>query len=94
MATAKVNSVATRRFWDLFHELPAEAQKLAIKSYRTWERDPHHPSLRFRRLQGSIDRFSVRVGSHYRALGRLSADTITWVWIGTHAEYDRLTGGS
>jgi hypothetical protein len=66
--------------------------KLALKNYQLWWRDPHHPSLRFRRLQGSEDRFTVRVGDHYRALGRLSADTMTWVWIGTHADYDRLSG--
>lgn len=85
-----MTSVATRRFWDLFHALPGDVQTLAIKNYQLWRRDPHHPSLHFRRLQGGADRFSVRVGDHYRALGRLTADTITWVWIGTHAEYDRL----
>jgi hypothetical protein len=85
-----VNSVTTRRFWSLFHALPTDVQQLAIKNYKLWRRDPHHASLRFRRLQGSADRFSIRVGDHYRALGTLTADTITWVWIGTHAEYDRL----
>ena len=85
-----MNSVATRRFWALFHELPSDVQQLAIKSYQLWRRDPHHPSLHFRRLQGHADRFSVRVGDHYRAFGTVTADTITWVWIGTHAEYDRL----
>ena len=63
-----------------------------IKNYRLWQRDPHHPSLRFRRLKGSPDRFTVRVGDHYRALGRLTADTVTWVWIGSHTDYDRLVG--
>ena len=92
MAATEVNSVATRRFWDLLHALPDEVQKLAVKNYNLWRHDPHHPSLRFRRLQGSEDRFSVRVGDHYRAIGRLTADTMTWVWIGTHAEYDRLVG--
>ena len=37
-----------------------------------WRRDPNHPSLRFRRLQGSEDRFRIRVGEHYRAIGRLA----------------------
>jgi hypothetical protein len=87
-----VNSVATRHFWISFHSLPSDVQQLAIKSYQLWRTDPHHPSLRFRRLKGHADRFSVRVGDHYRALGTLTADTITWVWIGTHAEYDRLVG--
>ena len=39
------------------------------------------------------DRFTARVGDHHRALGRLRAETMTWVWIGTHAEYDRLVQG-
>ena len=90
MAAREVKSVATRRFWNLYHALPADVQALAVKNYLLWQRDPHHPSLHFRRLQGSTDRFSVRVGDHYRALGTLTAETITWVWIGTHAEYDRL----
>jgi hypothetical protein len=33
---------------------------------------------------------SVRIGVGYRALGLLKADTVTWFWIGTHDEYDRL----
>ena len=90
MAAQEVKSVASRRFWDLFYALPSDVQELAVKNYRLWQRDPHHPSLRFRRLQGSTDRFTVRVGDRYRALGRMTADTITWVWIGSHSEYDRL----
>jgi len=85
-------SVGTRRFWILFHALPAEIQELAVKNYRLWRRNPNHPSLHFRRLKGSQDRFSIRVGDHYRALGRVSSDRIKWVWIGTHAEYDKLVG--
>jgi hypothetical protein len=61
VATAQVNSVATRRFWDLFHALAPEIQKLAVKNYELWRRDPYHPSLHFRRLKGSQDRFSIRV---------------------------------
>jgi len=92
MAAAVVKSVATRRFWDLFHRLPPEIRKLAAKNYQLWRRDPRHPALRFKRLQGSNDRFSIRIGDHYRALGMQSGDTIIWVWIGTHAEYDRILG--
>ena len=90
MAAGQVNSLATGRFWELFHALPAGIQELAIKNYRLWRADPHHPSLHFRRLKGSEDRYSIRVGDHYRALGKLASGKITWVWIGTHAEYDRL----
>jgi len=86
-----VKSFATLRFWDLCTSLPADVQKLAVKNYHLWRPNPHHPSLRFHRLKGSEDRFSVRVGDHYRALGRLESDRLIWVWIGTH-EYDRLVG--
>jgi len=87
-----VKSVATRRFWEAFNSLPAEIQELAIKNYQLWRRDPHHPSLRFRHLQGNPERVTVRIGDHYRALGKMTADTITWVWVGSHKEYDRLVG--
>jgi len=85
-----MNSVATRRFWDLFRALPAEVQKLAVKNYYLWRATPNHPSLHFRRLRGSEDPFTIRIGDSYRALGRLRSGIMTWVWIGTHSDYDRL----
>ena len=92
MAVSGVRSVATRRFWELFRALPSEVQNLAVKNYHLWRHNPNHPSLRLRRLQGGEGRFSIRVGDHYRALGRRTGETMTWVWIGTHADYDRLVG--
>lgn len=85
-----MRSIATRRFWNLFSTLPSDIQNLAVKNYKLWRQNPSHPSLHFRRLKGSEDRFTVRIGDHYRALGRLSLGTVTWVWIGTHSEYDKL----
>ena len=87
-----MNSAGTTRFWELFKGLPAEAQHLAVKNDHLWQRDPRHPSLHFRRLQGSKDRFSIRVGDHYRALGIQTDEKMIWVWIGTHSDYDRLVG--
>ena len=51
-----MKSAATRRFWELFHALPAEVQKLAVKNYELWRANSNHPSLHFRLLQGSKDR--------------------------------------
>ena len=85
-----MKSRATRRFWALHDELPEHIQVLAKKSYRVWLENPRHPSLDFKKLQGSTDRFSVRVGAHYRALGTLTGEGVTWVWIGTHEEYNKL----
>ena len=88
-----MRSVATRRFWGLFRALPQDIQALAVKNYRLWRLNPNHPSLRFRRLQGHAERFSIRIGDHYRALATRKGETTTWVWVGTHAEYDRLISG-
>jgi len=88
-----MKSRATRRFWHLFHALPAPAQALAAKNYQLWLRNSAHPSLDFHRLRGSHDRYSIRVGDRYRALGRIEKGTIAWVWIGTHEEYNRLVRG-
>lgn len=41
--------------------------------------------------------YSVRVGIRWRALGYREAgpreDIVTWFWIGSHADYDKLVGG-
>ena len=34
--------------------------------------------------------WSARVGISYRALGKERVEGIVWMWIGSHAEYDRL----
>jgi len=85
-----MKSIATARFWKLFRELPQDIQELATKNYGLWCEDPSHPSLRFRRLKGSSDRFTIRVGDRYRAMGRLKDEMVIWTWIGTHADYDQL----
>jgi hypothetical protein len=83
-------SKATRRFWKLYRELPTPTQRLAVKSYDLWRRDHHHPSLGFKKLAGRGQRFSVRIGDHYRALGHQVTSGVEWVWIGTHEEYNKL----
>jgi hypothetical protein len=88
-----MKSRATRRFWNLFDALPKPVQALAVKNYQLWLKNPAHPSPDFHRLRASPDRYAVRVGNHYRAIGRLDAKAITWVWIGTHEEYNRLVQG-
>jgi hypothetical protein len=51
------------------------------------EKDPRHPSLHLKKVRGF---WSVRVGLHYRALAVADGSDLVWVWIGTHAEDDRL----
>ena len=64
-----------------------------IRSKAAWklfERDPGHSSLRFKKLQARNDLWSVRINEQYRAIGVRSGDTIEWIWIGTHNEFDNL----
>ena len=87
-----MTSKATRRFWKLYHELPGSVQQLAAKNYRLWLQNPSHPSLDFKKLGGANERFSVRIGIHYRALGQLIPGGVEWVWIGSHEAYNKLIG--
>jgi hypothetical protein len=88
-----MKSRATSRFWKCFDSLPLEIQDLAEKNYGLWQIDPKHSSLHYKRLQGEGNRFSIRVGIRYRAIGwELPDGGVEWVWIGTHAEYERLIG--
>lgn len=81
--------LASPRFWALYHALPADVRDLADKNYALLKSDPRHHSLHFKRI-GEL--WSVRVGDHYRALGTDVKEGIYWVWIGTHAEYDKIIG--
>lgn len=80
----------TRRFWSSYEALPAEMQRVADRSFTLLQRDPRHPSLCFKKT-GKL--WSVRVGIHHRALAVPDRTRFLWVWIGTHAEYDRLITG-
>jgi len=78
---------AYSRFWALYRALPDKARQLADKSFQLLKSDPHHPSLHLKRI-GEL--WSVLVGEHYRALGIDEEGGINWIWIGTHADYDRI----
>jgi hypothetical protein len=70
--------------------LPPEIRDLARKAYRLFRESPGHPSLHFKKVHDREPVYSVRVTLGYRAVGLLDDDDITWFWIGSHAEYDRL----
>lgn len=79
------------RFWQCFHLLPPEVQRLARGNYALLKQNPAHPSLQFKHVAGGKYR-SVRFGLHYRALGIPVPDGVQWFWIGSHTEYDKLLG--
>jgi hypothetical protein len=78
----------TRRFWQGYKALPEKAQQIADQCYKLLKTDPSHPSLHFKKIGNKY--WSVRAGLNYRALGVEVEGGISWFWIGTHAEYDKL----
>lgn len=88
MGKSALTSSATAEFWECFSALPHQVQQAARRKYALWRENPSHPSLHFKALQEPL--WSIRISIAYRALGLREANHITWFWIGTHAEYDRL----
>ena len=83
-------SKARPSFWRAYERLPPSVKSRAKLAWRLFERDPDHPSLRFKKLQARENVCSVRVNDQYRAVGVRAGDTIEWIWIGTHNEFDNL----
>jgi hypothetical protein len=82
-----IPSRGTSEFWRRYRALPDEVRMLAQKNYRLWSANAFHPSLHFKSI-GKAG-WSVRVGGHYRAVGKFSGKTFLWEWIGSHEEYNK-----
>ena len=76
-------------FWVYFDRLPSAAQRTARRNFNLLKENPGHPSLRFKKV-GSF--WSARVGRSYRALAVEDGADFIWLWVGTHADYDRMIG--
>jgi len=48
--------------------------------------------LRFKKLKGFDNVWSVRINDQYRAVGERDGDIIEWAWIGSHNDFDNLFG--
>ena len=79
-------------FWRAYDGLGPRVKLAARQAYQLFAENPDHPSLRFKKLQGYDNVWSVRINEQYRAVGERSGDTIEWVWIGTHNEFDSRFG--
>jgi len=60
---------------------------LADRSFEILKTNPSHPSLHFKKIENYR---SVRIGIHYRALAVVQPEGLLWIWIGNHAEYDKM----
>jgi len=84
-----MKSKAMPSFWAAFNALPRNVQRRAVRAYQLWLTDPSHPGIEFKRVSRNRPVYSARVDGH-RVVGLLEGDTMTWVWIGKHDEYERL----
>ena len=78
---------ATSRFWKIFEGLPKEVREKAKIRFELLKKDPHHPSLHFKKV-GKF--WSVRISDSYRALAVKDGKDFIWVWIGTHDDYETI----
>ena len=85
-----MKSETTNAFWQYYWDLPKEVRLRAQKAFKLWKDNPSHPSLFFKRVNKQKPIYSIRISLGYRALGLLKGDTITWFWIGSHEQYERL----
>jgi len=77
----------TEQFWERYQALPEDARNVAEKSFQLLKENPRHPSLQFKKV-GNF--WSARVGLAHRALAVEDEAGFIWVWIGSHADYERM----
>lgn len=85
-----MNSLTRPSFWRAYEALDPRVREAARRAYRLFADDPEHPSLRFKKLGGYENVWSVRINEQYRAVGERDGDTITWVWVGSHNDFDAM----
>ncbi len=87
-----MKSRTTADFREMFAQLPPQVQRQARAAYRRFAQDTQHPGLHFKQVHETEPIYSARVGLHYRAVGVVDGGAIAWFWIGSHADYDALSG--
>lgn len=85
-----MKSSLTYDFIKRFRKLPSRIQQQARKNYKLWKQNPYHPSLEFKQVHQTRPIYSVRIAIGWRVLGLKDSDTISWFWIGSHADYDSI----
>lgn len=67
-------------------------KEAARRSYQLFMDNPGRLSFRFKKLAGHERVWSVRINDSVRAIAERDGDTVTWVWIGSHNDFDKLFG--
>ncbi len=85
-----MKSFTSRRFREMYARLPDRIRLQTRKAYELFMRNPSHPGLNFKKIEGEEDVYSARAGLGYRVLGRVDGEEIVWFWIGPHSDYDKV----
>ena len=83
-------SRTTKDFRSQLAALPKPIQDKAATAYALWSTNPHHPSLRFKKVHATLPIYSVRIDRAWRSVGVLDGSTVVWFWVGSHASYEAL----
>ncbi len=63
-------------FWRGYETLDPRVHEAAKRAWQLFEESPEHPSLRFKKLGGYEDVWSVRINEQYRAVCQRQGDTV------------------
>jgi mRNA interferase RelE/StbE len=81
---------STRKFDKQFLSLDKKTLKQATKSIQLFIENPTHPSLRYKKIQGTSNFYEIRVNSSVRIIIEVSSENRdqvnTFYIIGTHDE--------
>jgi mRNA-degrading endonuclease RelE of RelBE toxin-antitoxin system len=79
-----MNSRTTARFDREYARLPAPLRARADKQLALLLSNPHHPSLRIRRMEGYRDLWEGRITRKYRFIFQIVGETYLLLRIGPH----------
>ena len=85
-----MKSLTSRRFRELYGDLPDQVKRQARRAYQLFQRNPAHLGLNFKKVDEEQNIYSARIGLGYRVLGQADGSDIIWFWIGPHGDYDKL----
>ena len=80
----------TKGYLKRLRRLPGHVKERAVKALELLEQDERYPSLHFKEVSEPERAWSIRVSQDYRMVGYREGDVVTWFWIGTHGDYDKL----
>ena len=85
-----MKSTGNGEFWRLYFLLPEAVRAQSRQAYLLFMTNPDHPSLRFKKLNGPGNYWSVRFGGGYRAVCRRDGEGVVWLWVGTRQDFGRM----